>query len=483
MYKAEVIGIDEGLATLKITVEAERAADAVRRALRGITSRVNIPGFRKGKAPRTIVERFVGIEAIYDDAIRDFAPEAYEQALREAELKPIAEPEFEGLQDAKLESGDDVVFTAKVWIAPKVTLADYSSMKLTREAIEVTEADIDGVLEQLREDRAEYVPVERAAAESGDLVTVDIDGFLDGDKRDALSVSDIEVVVGGGQLIPGLDDHIAGMKVNEPADVVAPLPVDHPDPELAGREVTFKVTVKGIKAKQLPELNDELAREIEGIENLVQLRDRVTHNMHHRALEEAVRKLAVDALNRITAGSEVGESRLLLDDRLNKMVDDIKHKAEEQGLEWERYLEMRSKTEEELRSDFSETAAARVKSDLIVDEIAAREGLIPTEREVSITLLNMIGDVERIPQNVIEKLLAEPELRRSAYEVAVRTAVLGFLGRACDSDPDSATCETCAADHEHNHAHGHCDCHDHDHDHDHDHGHDHANESEVAEQE
>ncbi len=468
MSSSEIVSAEQGLVTLRITVDSQSAVDAFRRALREVTLHANIPGFRKGKAPRAMVERFAGADYITEQAVRSFAPDAYEQAIKDAGLTPIDDPEFEGFDGVNLESGDDVVFTAKVWVRPTVELMDYSDIKIDREGHEAAAEEVDAAIESFREDLAEYVPVDRTVVESGDLVNLDIAGSLEGERLDKLSAGDTEVTVGSGQLIPGLDEKIAGLKLDEAASVQVSLPAEHPDGELAGREVTFVVTVKSIKAKQLPELNDEFAASLEGVKDMADLRERVEHNLVHRALSRAVRNVAIEALNRISKGSNVGESKLLIDRRLDQMVSEIRSKAQEQGVEWGRYLEMRGKTEEELRADLHDTAAQRVHSDLIVEEIATRESLMPTERQVSMTLLQMIGDPSRMPEPAVEKLLRDPQLRSAAFEVAIRTAVLDWLGTHCDSDPESATC-------------GHV--HTHDHDHDHEGEHDHGHEAEAAEQE
>ena len=211
MYKASVVGVDDERTTLEITVEEPRVREAVARAVRRVGARVSVPGFRKGKAPRALLERFVSREAIYDEAIQDFAPEAYEAALRETGLKPVDEPEFDGLNDADLDKSEPLVFRVKFTASPEVKLGDYTAIKLDREQREVTDEDVDRMIGNLREQRAEYVPTERATVETNDLVTVDIDGYVDGELADSFSAHDVEVVVGSGQLIPGLDEKIAGM--------------------------------------------------------------------------------------------------------------------------------------------------------------------------------------------------------------------------------------------------------------------------------
>lgn len=467
MNSSELVSIDQGLATLRITVDAQRAAEAVRHTVRSLTARVNIPGFRKGKAPRAIVERYIGIDAIYEQAIQSFLPEAYRQAVKDTGITPLSEPEFEGLGDAQLESGNDVVFTAKVWIKPDVELMDYSTIKLRREQREITDDDVNGVLEDLREDNSEYVPVDRTTVQEDDLVNLDLEGYVDGQKSDAASVSDFEIVVGKGQIIEGLDERIAGMKLNEPSDVELTLPEEFHNVELAGKTVTFRVTVKSIKEKQVPELNDDFAKQVADVDSLEQLKDRVKHQLIHQELDRAIRELGLEALRRIVEGSKVSEHLLPMERTLDQMVSEVRSRVEQQGFAWDYYLNARNITEEQLREELRESAASRVRRKLVTEEIARRENLIPTERDVSLTALSLIRNAEHLSRETLKEIITDPDVRASAFELALDAGVVRFLGGHCDEDPDSATC---------GYDHSHDDEHEHDHEHGDDHEHDHGDD-------
>ena len=446
MYKASVVGVDDERTILEITVDESRVSEAVARALRRVGARVSIPGFRKGRAPRALLERFVSREAIYDEAIQDFAPEAYEAALSETGLRPVDEPEFDGLSDADLETGDPLVFKVKFTASPEVKLGDYTAIKLDREQREVTDLDVDRTIQNLREQRAEYVPTERATVETDDLVTADIDGYVDGELADSFSAHDVEVVVGSGQLIPGLDEKIVGMNVGQPQEFVVSLPETSEEGQKVDRDVTFKVSVRDIKAKQLPDLDDDFAKDMGGADTLAGLRDKIMHSLRHRALDEAVMDLSRRALSSLVTTSEVEIPRLMIDREADEELDRLQRRLAEQGLEWEQYLAAKGKSEDEIRGELREAAPGSVKAKLVVDALGEKQELMPTSDEVSMAIYRMSFDTLGDDQARLRKLMLDPDMRRAATDMLVNAKVLAFLGRSCDADPDSARCDECTSE-------------------------------------
>jgi len=393
-----------------------------------------------------LLERFVSREAIYDEAIQDFAPEAYEAALRETGLRPVDEPEFDGLSDADLETGDPLVFKVKFTASPEVKLGDYTAIKLDREQREVTDLDVDRTIQNLREQRAEYVPTERATVETDDLVTVDIDGYVDGELADSFSAHDVEVVVGSGQLIPGLDEKIVGMNVGQPQEFVVSLPETSEEGQKVDRDVTFKVSVRDIKAKQLPDLDDDFAKDMGGADTLAGLRDKIMHSLRHRALDEAVMDLARRALSSLVTTSEVEIPRLMIDREADEELDRLQRRLAEQGLEWEQYLAAKGKSEDEIRGELREAAPGSVKAKLVVDALGEKQELMPTSDEVSMAIYRMSFDTLGDDQARLRKLMLDPDMRRAATDMLVNAKVLAFLGRSCDADPDSARCDECTSE-------------------------------------
>jgi len=404
-----------------------------------------VPGFRKGKAPRALLERFVSREAIYDEAIQDFAPEAYEAALRETGLRPVDEPEFDGLNDADLDKSEPLVFRVKFTASPEVTLGDYTAIKLDREQREITDDDVDRFLENLRERNAEYVPAERDTVEVGDLVTVDIKGYVDDELKDEFCADDHDLIVGSGELMPGLDERIAGMKVDQPQEVVVNLPSASEDGETVDRVVTFKVLATDIKAKQLPELDDEFAKDVASVDSLAKLREKAMHSMRHQALDQAVIELSRRALSSLVTTSEVEIPRLMIDREADQNLRTLQQRLAAQGLSWEKYLEAKGKSEDEIREELREAAPGPVKTKLVMDALADKEGLMPTADEVTSAVYRM-GFNSVNSEDQLRKLMSDPDARRAAAEMLVEAKVLAFLGRSCDADPESARCDECEAD-------------------------------------
>ncbi|MDD2200961.1 MAG: trigger factor [Firmicutes bacterium] len=445
MYKASVIDNDQGLVTLEIVVSKDAVRQALKSAVRRVGQRVSVPGFRRGKAPRMILESYVGREAIYDEAIRDVVPKAYEEALKEADLTPLEDPAFEGLEQPELDSGEPLTFRARVTVKPEVKLGDYKAIKLDREKREVTDADIDRVLENLRDRRGEFAPTERTIAQSGDLVTVDIKASVDGEPVEELSVHDTQVPVGMGYLLEGMDDEIEGMTVGEPKEFKAVIPEDFGIEELQDVEATFNILVKDIKVKQLPELDDEFAKDFGNVETLEELRRDIRHSMAHRLLADARRDLAERALDALVTTSEVEPPKLLVEQEADRAFERLQSRVEEQGLTWDQYLEAKNQSEDDAYQEILELAPAAAKKLLVTEALAKEENLLPTTDEVSIAVAQMMSYVGTQNREVLQKAIVDPGLRQAAAEGILRDKVLEYLAQTCDSDPESAECQECAA--------------------------------------
>lgn len=444
MYKASVVDNDQGLVTLEISVSKDAVRQALGSAVHRVGQRVSVPGFRRGKAPRMILESYVGKEAIYDEAIRDVVPKAYTAALKEADLVPLEDPTFEGLEQPDLDSGESLTFKARVTVKPEVKLGDYKAIKLDREKREVADADIDRVLENLRDRRGEFVPTERTAAQSGDLVTVDIQASVDGEPVEELSVHDTQVPVGMGYLLEGIDDEIEGMTVGEPKELRAVIPEDFAIEKLRDVEATFNILVKDIKVKQLPELDDEFARDFGKVETLEELREDIGHSMAHRFLSDARIDLAERALDALVTTSEVEPPRLLIEQEADRAFERLQSRVEEQGLTWEQYLEAKDQSEDDAYQEILELAPATVKKLLVTEALAKEECLFPTTDEVSVAVAQMMSYMGAPNREVMQKAIADPGLRQAAAEAVMRDKVLEYLAQTCDSDPDSAVCQECA---------------------------------------
>ena len=444
MYKASVVDNDQGLVTLEIVVSKDAVRQALGSAVHRVGQRVSVPGFRRGKAPRMILENYVGRETIYDEAIRDVVPKAYAEALRETDLTPLEDPNFEGLEELDLDSGEPLTFRARVTVKPEVKLGDYKAIKLDREKREVTDADIDRVLENLRDRRGEFVPTERTTAQSGDLVTVDIQASVDGEPVEELSVHDTQVPVGMGYLLEGIDDQIEGMTIGEPSEFRAVIPEDFGIDELRDVEAAFNILVKDIKVKQLPELDDEFARDFGKVETLEELRNDIRHSMAHRLLSDARLDLAERALDALVTTSEVEPPKLLVEQEADRVFERLQHRVEEQGLAWEQYLEAKDQSEDDAYQEILELAPGAVKKLLVTEALAKEENLFPTADEVSIAVAQMINYMGAPSREVVQKAIADPGLRQAAAEGVLRDKVLEYLAQTCDSDPESAVCQECA---------------------------------------
>ncbi|MCR4425978.1 MAG: trigger factor [Firmicutes bacterium] len=458
MYKANVVGMNEGVATIEIVVGEDVLRDRVNAAFRKAAQRVQVPGFRKGKAPRVLLERYVAREAVYDDVIRSVVPDAYMDALKQTNLTPLEDPEFEGLDSPDLENGQPLTFKAKVTVKPEVKLADYEAIKLERKPVEIKDEDVDRAIESMRQKRAEFIPTDRDTVEKDDLVTMDYQVRIDGEAFEGGSGKDVQVLVGAGDLVPGFEDQLVGLKKDVESEISVKFPDDYHEEKLAGRDAVFTVTVRDIKVKQLPSLDDAFAKDVAGFETLDQLKAKIRHSMQHKAAGAALVELGARALEAVVEGSEVVPPALLVNHEIDRALERLKGSLTEQGLTWEKYLEATGKSVDDVRSALSERAQKEAAVKLVVEAIAERENLLPTRDQVTMAAAHMLAYAGKADEKKLQKVVSQPSVRQSTAEYLMHENVIVFLGRKCDADPEPAVCEECERQekehggHDHDHA-------------------------------
>jgi len=389
--KATVEKLDNDRVKLEIEVEAERLDSALDRAYRKVVKRVSVPGFRKGKVPRPILERFYGLQPLLDEALDELLPQAYSEAVSQTKIEPIAAPEIHVIE---LAPGKPFRFRAEVYVKPEVKLGEYKGLPVTRRRRKVTEADVDAVLEGLRERSAQLVAVERQEVQKGDFVTIDFEGYVDGKPFPGGAVKDYLLEVGSGQLVDGFEEQLIGARVDEEKDVRVTFPSDHRDPLLAGKDVLFKVRVRSIKVKELPALDDEFAKDVSDKATLAELRAQIRENLEReadRSADEAVREELVRA---VTERAEVKVPAVLVDRESEAMVEDFLHTLYHRGIEPDAYLKQEKKSVEDLRREFAPAAERRVKTRLVMEALADAEGITVSEEEIDAHINDLVGEGE-----------------------------------------------------------------------------------------
>lgn len=359
--------------TLTIEVEQDKLEKASEGAAKRISARVNIPGFRKGKAPRRIVENFVGKDAILQEAFEGLAQKAFEDALTEQNMEPVTRPEIDIVT---LEDGKDVVFTAKFTQRPDVRLGAYKGLAVPKEEVTVADEDIDRQIEGMRQNQGTLVDAPAdAAVKNDDFVTLDFEGFVDGAAFEGGKGEDYPLQIGSGSFIPGFEDQLIGAKVGEERDVNVTFPEEYHAENLKGKDAVFKCRIRSIKSRELPELDDAFAKKASKFETLAELREDVRKNLLAAAERKAETERRSKAIDMATDHCTMEIPPVMVENRITAMIQEMAMRLEQQGMSLEQYLQYAGLDIGKIREDYRETAEKNVRTDLMLEEVAKAEGI------------------------------------------------------------------------------------------------------------
>ncbi|TRZ37386.1 trigger factor [Niallia circulans] len=372
---------------LTIELDAEKLNEGLDLAFKKVVKQVNIPGFRKGKIPRGMFEQRFGIESLYQDAIDILLPEAYANAIDEAGIEPVDRPEIDVEQ---IEKGKPVIFKATVTVKPEVTLGDYKGLEVEAVDTNVTDEDVDAEIKALQEKQAELVVKEEGKAELGDTVVIDFEGFQDGVAFEGGTAENFSLELGSGQFIPGFEEQLVGLATGENKEVEVSFPEEYHAAELAGKPATFKVTVQEIKGKELPELDDEFAKDVDAeAETLADLKEKIKTRLEadrkHQA-EHAVRDTVVE---KAAANATIDVPSAMVDTEIDRMMNEFEQRLQMQGMNLELYFQFSGQDEAALKEQMQEDAAQRVRVNLTLEAIVNAENITVSEEEVTAELDKM----------------------------------------------------------------------------------------------
>ena len=359
--------------TLTIEVEQDKLEKASEGAAKRISARVNIPGFRKGKAPRRIVENFVGKDAILQEAFEGLAQKAFEDALTEQNMEPVTRPEIDIVT---LEDGKDVVFTAKFTQRPDVQLGAYKGLAGPKEEVTVADEDIDRQIEGMRQHQGTLVDAPAdAAVKNDDFVTLDFEGFVDGAAFEGGKGEDYPLQIGSGSFIPGFEDQLIGAKVGEERDVNVTFPEEYHAENLKGKDAVFKCKIRSIKSRELPELDDAFAKKASKFETFAELREDVRKNLLAAAERKAETERRSKAIDMATDHCTMEIPPVMVENRITAMIQEMAMRLEQQGMSLEQYLQYAGLDIGKIREDYREMAEKNVRTDLMLEEVAKAEGI------------------------------------------------------------------------------------------------------------
>lgn len=389
---------NQGLLTVEI--DAEQFDQALDQAFKKVVKDVQLPGFRKGRIPRGLFEQRFGVESLYQDAVDIILPEAYANAIDETGIAPIDQPEVDVTQ---IEKGQPLIFTATVQVKPEVTLGDYKGLEVEEESVEVTDEDVEHELEHQREHQAELVVKEEGKIENGDTVVIDFEGFVDGEAFEGGAAENHSLEIGSGSFIPGFEEQLVGKETGEETEVNVTFPEEYHAEDLAGKEATFKVKIHEIKAKELPEMDDEFAKDVdEEVETLDELKEKTKKRLEDQKQTEVENNKREALINQASDNAEVDIPEPMVTTELDRMLREFEQRLQMQGMTMDMYYQFSGQDENALKEQMKEDAAKRVKTNLVLEAISNVEELEITEDDINKELESMASmyqvDVEQLTQ-------------------------------------------------------------------------------------
>ena len=409
---------------LSFTVEAEKFEEAMKKVYSKTAKYFNIPGFRKGKAPMQLVERQYGSEIFYEDAFNELVPDLYDEAIKENNIEAVSKPDIDITQ---MEKGKDLIFTATVQTKPEVKLGKYKGIEIKKIEYNVSDEEINHELGHMQERNSRLISVEDRPVEEGDITVIDFEGFVDGVPFEGGKAENHELEIGSKTFIPGFEDQIIGMKIDEERDINVKFPEEYFSKDLAGKDATFKVKLHEIKKKELPELDDEFAKDVSEFDTLDELKKSIKEKIEEENKNKEKYETEEEAIKIVCENTEIDIPSGMIELEIDNMIKDIEARLSYQGLKLEQYLQMMGKTESEMRTEFEEQAKRSVKSRLVLEAIATAEDTLPTDEEVTEKIKEMAKQYNRDEKELLENeqlksYLADSMKTEKAIDFIVKNA-------------------------------------------------------------
>jgi len=395
--------LEKNVVDLEVTIDAEKFVLAVNQAAKTLAKKVNVPGFRKGKAPRKMVELHVGKEALYDEALDHLVGAAYALAVEESGIKPVDRPSVDLVQ---IEEGKDLIFKAKVSVKPEVELGDYTGLHIEQDAVSVTDEQVLEELKKQQQQHARLITLDEGKVENEDTVTLDFEGFTDDVAFIGGKAEDYELAIGSGSFIPGFEEGLIGAEIGQHVDVNLTFPDEYHSEELAGKEAVFKTDIKKIQRKELSLLDDEFAKDVSEFETLDELKTDIRNKLLKQSEIQVKKDHLKAVISKVVDNASVEIPEVMVTDRTKDMVEEMKRNLAQQGMTIEQYYQFTNTTEEVMLGSLRPQAVEGVKTDLVLEAIAKAEGIEATEDEVD-KEIQKLGEQHKQDPKLIKQALIE----------------------------------------------------------------------------
>ena len=393
--------VEKNVVSFEFSVSAEEFEKAVEKAYRKNVGKINIQGFRKGKAPRQIIERYYGKEIFYEDAINIVLPDAYDKAIEENSIQPVDQPEID--LKGEISKEDGVTFTAKVTVKPEFEMGAYKGIEAAKVTHRTLKKDVDAEIEKLRERNSRMVPVEDRAVQKDDIANIDFEGFADGTAFEGGKGENFDLTIGSGQFIPGFEDQLIGANIGDEIEVNVKFPEEYHAEELKGKDAVFQVKINGIKVKELPELDDEFAKDVSEFDTLEELQKSTKEKLAAANKERAQHETEENVINAVCDATEI-------DIPIQNMIRDFDMQMRYQGMDLQQYMQYTGTTMDMLKDQFREEAGKRVKTSLVLEKICELEGIDATDAEVE-KEYNKTAESNGMKLEEVKKYISEDDIK------------------------------------------------------------------------
>ena len=415
----KVENLEHNMAKLTIEVSAEEFEEAIKHAYVKNKNKINIHGFRKGKAPQAMIEKMYGAGIFYEDAANELIPKAYDAEIENCDLDLVSQPKIDVVQ---IEKGKPFIFTAEVAVKPEVTLGAYEGVEVPKTEINVTDEEVDAEVDKEREKNSRTTTVEDRGVENGDMIKLDFDGSVDGVAFDGGKAENYDLTVGSGSFIPGFEEQLVGVKAGEEKEVKVTFPEDYHAKDLAGKEAVFKCKVNEIKVKELPEANDEFAQDVSEFDTLAEYKEDLKKKLTERKEAAAKNAKEAAAVEAAVADAEMDIPDAMVDGQVRQMANDFARRIQSQGLTVDQYFQFTGMTAEKLMDQMKPEALKRIKNSLVLEAIAAKENFEIAEEKIEEELKKM-SEAYKMEVDKIKEALGESGLDQMKAELKIQAAV------------------------------------------------------------
>ena len=414
----QVEKLEKNMAKLTIEASAEDFEKAIQKVYLKARGRINIPGFRKGKAPRKLIEKMYGTGVFYEDAANDLIPTAYAEALKDCDLEIVSRPEINVTQ---IESGKPFIFTAEVAVKPEVTLGEYKGVEVEKSDVEVTDEDINKEVDKERENNSRTIDVDDRAVESGDIIKLDFDGSVDGVPFAGGKAENYTLTIGSGSFIPGFEDQLIGTKIGEDKDVTVTFPEDYHEKSLAGKEAVFKCKVNAISVKELPEADDEFASEVSEFETLAEYKEDIKKKLTEKKEKAARAKKEAQAIEKAVENATMEIPDAMIDTQVQSMMEDFARRMQSQGLSLEQYFQFTGMDVKKMHDQMKPEALKRIQNSLVLEAVAKAENIEISDEKVDEEIAKM-AEAYKMEVEKLKGIIGDSERDQMKKDLAVQAA-------------------------------------------------------------